>query len=163
MDNQVWSALIQAGGAVLAGGLGLLVRPFVDGLRVPSISRARRTAINGNWEGTIQSFEAIGDTQPTFTAPITLQLKTHRSGVTGKGGFVRDGREYKFTLSGRIYNDQFIVMYYEHEPPKLALGTMIVELRSDADWMSGKAVGHGGKEGKIYTGTIEVRKRPGNN
>jgi|GEM_PF-3127108 len=159
MSSSLLNALIGAAGTIFGALIGVFVKLFFeDGARY-RISKDRRAALTGKWEGRIANLEVPDDSPSLFSAHMSCTFVAYRKKVKGSGRFELQGTTYQLTLKGYLSDQKYVHLEYTHSTPVYAFGYMLLTLSNHGTSMAGKAVGYGAFSGKIIVGTVELKKR----
>lgn len=160
MDPAVIAALITGPAtAILAGAFTYLLSE--DRLQRSRLTRARRAALTGRWQGMLLQ-EVFVETTPT-EGKLALELRCGWRTVKGTGVLqtTLDGEERlnRFYLRGGFLFDRFLRMEYKNEKGHVVqFGSVVLELSPEGNELNGRYAGYGVISVDNVSGTVKLKK-----
>lgn len=156
MDSAVLTAVIGGGFSILT----VVVTKLFDAQPFDYVSRKRRRAISGRWEG--ESQQNSGPSGGPETLPLTMKMEVFWFRIIRGTGEYRlpDGTVSEFKCRGGFLYDRFLRVHYDSvEDSIVQFGSVVMELSSDAKSLTGNFVGFGVDSQKIVHGLLKLQKK----
>jgi hypothetical protein len=154
MDSTVIASVITGAAAIIVPFTTYLTKVYEQRFLEP-ISRSRRDALIGKWQGTVN--------QPPSNATVTIYLNASRKKITGKADLNINfqGQPYFITLvfTGGFFHDRFLKLDYRNtNRGTIQFGAMLLELPAHPVTMTGQYVGYGSLSEGFVSGNILLTK-----
>jgi hypothetical protein len=162
MEPPVIAALISGTSSLIGGSLAThFVSRFLEQRDLPSISKDRRIALNGRWQGVYHQDvgPSGGPTDYAMKADFTAKKKAIMAKIEMVLSF--EGTTYHIAYDGKgsYVDNRFIKMEYESaDPGVMQFGFMILEYSTLGYTLTGRFVAFGAITERLVSGNINLQK-----
>jgi hypothetical protein len=161
MLEHFFEAAITAGVALTSAFATWIAKRIYDTRVLHSVSRDRRSVLNGRWLG--QIYQERGPEGKEISLRLSIDFIVSRKKVSGNGvvWVVVDGKETeeRFLLEGGFLHDQFLQLSYRNVRGfVLQFGAVTFRLSSSGESLKGKYAGYGSLTEGVVSGCAELRK-----
>jgi len=155
MDSTIIASIVGGIATICAAIIPLLVKSRNEKRLFYPISRDRRKALTGKWEGIVVQ-QTNTENKLSFKVQLDIEIKGRK--LIGNGTLIND-TIYNVELEGSFRNDRFLKMDYRNkEPQVIQFGSFIFHLSDDARGLKGLFVGYGHLSKSILHGHCEFHK-----